>query len=629
MEAAFSFCLTFALFSLGATAIGGPARPAASASAYDSAASAYGSATSAYGPAASAYDQKCISSIQQCYKTFHRKASSLKDQKEYCTAAQESVACLNRFACPAGELSRRRAFTDLQYYIRLKSSGCNLGPFRMGNLPINRPYYKPPKAPEKKENTLPATTVGPAGPAPQSPAANKEGATATTVGPAGPAPQSPSKEKESATNNKSCSAGIQKCYISFMQKASPPKDQNEYCDAANECFKCLNGFSCNEPLRDNFLRNVRNSLRYKSPNCILGTIRSVVVPTPKPKKQEITVPDISNVQVKNLDAEYLEGTKVFLSWNIASNITPSAIEGFRIMLSIFNRRSKTEDSVEETTAVRDDKGRYSTTLILKRASKYEIKVKPYNKQSEGQASEPAYIYVSGKKHGITGHISVLAASLSTDAAVVSYEILGDKNESFVNFFYLKKNETVWTQVSKDSIAFRGENSVVLTGLQPGTIYYVFAKGWLQMHYRTSFTSMELPASDTTILNRGLDEELSLKKGKNEKGDDFVDWSDWKIQDVEGYKVTVTYNGKNGSSRRTEVKYLPKPETKLVFGSNTDTVDSVKVEPFDVYGLKGVAKVECVRCDSTSFTDPPLPPSKAERAPAHGPPIVERAEHSLK
>ena len=47
-------------------------------------------------------------------------------------------------------------------------------------------------------------------------------------------------------------------------------------------------------------------------------------------------------------------------------------------------------------------------------------------------------------------------------------------------------------------------------------------------------------------------------------------------------------------RRTEVQYLPSDQTKLEFADNGDTVDYVKIEPFDAHGLKKGAEVRCVR-----------------------------------
>ena len=41
-------------------------------------------------------------------------------------------------------------------------------------------------------------------------------------------------------------------------------------------------------------------------------------------------------------------------------------------------------------------------------------------------------------------------------------------------------------------------------------------------------------------------------------------------------------------------YLPCDQTRLEFEDNEDSIDSVKIEPFDAYGLKEGAEVLCVR-----------------------------------
>ncbi|RUS76788.1 hypothetical protein EGW08_015465 [Elysia chlorotica] len=123
-------------------------------------------------------------------------------------------------------------------------------------------------------------------------------------------------------------------------------------------------------------------------------------------------------------------------------------------------------------------------------------------------------------------------------------------------------------------------------------------------YQTSSTSMQMPDNDETNLNRGSDEALKLIKGTG--GESVVTWSRVDLPGVQGYKTTITFNAESDSDRRTEVQYLPKEETSIEFEDGEDTVDHVKVEPFDIYGLRGSAEMDCVRCNNTSQSDPALP-----------------------
>ncbi|GFR95349.1 hypothetical protein ElyMa_006271900 [Elysia marginata] len=67
-----------------------------------------------------------------------------------------------------------------------------------------------------------------------------------------------------------------------------------------------------------------------------------------------------------------------------------------------------------------------------------------------------------------------------------------------------------------------------------------------------------------------------------------------MTNVEGYKATVKFNAQDESLKRNEVSYLPSEQTSLSFEDNGETVNTVKIEPFDDTGLKRGAELYCVR-----------------------------------
>ncbi|RUS76789.1 hypothetical protein EGW08_015466, partial [Elysia chlorotica] len=178
---------------------------------------------------------------------------------------------------------------------------------------------------------------------------------------------------------------------------------------APKAIECLNKFQCYESqtFRRNLYSNILNIVESRGNKCNLPQFETILMrrppvlrPTSAPVKKEVEVNltrDIANVAVENVNAEYVEGTKVFVSWTLPSDVTPAAVEGFKIIYNALKKASKSDDIVEDVSTVPDDDGLYSTTLTLKRTTRYEIKVKPYNGQGEGQESEPVFIYVSGKK----------------------------------------------------------------------------------------------------------------------------------------------------------------------------------------------------------------------------------------
>ncbi|RUS70335.1 hypothetical protein EGW08_021904 [Elysia chlorotica] len=242
---------------------------------------------------------------------------------------------------------------------------------------------------------------------------------------------------------------------------------------------------------------------------------------------------------------------------------------------------------EVEPSVNED-GLFSVVLNVAKKSRYEIQVTPYNSEMEAAPSDPIYFYVSGVPLGVTPEISVTARSLGSDSAVVSYAVLGNLELSSVNIFYKTEDDNKWTQFTKDVVPLRGDEFLVLTGLEPGTVYYIYAKSWLHTSYHVSIT--------TVLIGDGQKTEeignLPLSKTENGEGDISIDWSSWNLEDVDGYKVTATLINTSTSISRTVVQYLPSLQTTIEFAAGEDTVDSVTVQPFDFYGLKKGGHILC-------------------------------------
>ncbi|RUS80992.1 hypothetical protein EGW08_011267 [Elysia chlorotica] len=364
------------------------------------------------------------------------------------------------------------------------------------------------------------------------------------------------------TEVKSAVRSCEETWQSILQRT--PEDSDLWCIQTKTLLDCFQKIPC-EPAADQitFLTEI---LEVYSPKCTIFKQNSTVAD----ESEEIdNSTDISNVEVVGLSAEYLGGTKVLLTWNVTEDA--SQLDGFKVSYRVF---FKSPDSPyvfdEASTAVNED-GLFSIVLDLGKKSRYEIQVTPYNSEQEADASDPIYIYVSGKPLGVSPGISLIATPLGSDAIVVSYKVLGDLPVSSINFFYKTEDDNKWTQVTKDDIAKRGDQFFVLSGLEAGTLYYIYSKSWLLTSYQDEITHV------VTSDGVGNEEALGLTLGEAR---DYVDWSAWDLQDVDGFKVTVEFN-----DNHTEVQYLPRQQTRLYVVNWVSSVNSFKVQPFNRLGLK--------------------------------------------
>ncbi|KAK3803041.1 hypothetical protein RRG08_052851 [Elysia crispata] len=363
------------------------------------------------------------------------------------------------------------------------------------------------------------------------------------------------------------------CLQPYMGKIRDQTDADVWCKATTEMFACIEAVPCDLPQK--VLDDIDEKLREFSPNChLLGG-------GPAVSEDSENKADISNTQVVDLTAEYLGDSRVLLTWNVTD--LAGSLDGFKVAYREFFKYTESPYEVDEIPATLDDDGQYSTVLNLDKKTRYEINVTPFNSQHEANASDPVFIYVSGKKMRLAAWLSVTASPLGSEDTLISYTVLGDKDLTSVNFFYLKENEAVWTQLTKDTIALRGENFVVLSGLEEGTTYYIFSKAWVGRSYHTTMTSVRTAWS--SIEDHETVGDLPLVKTPKPEGGEFVDWSTWNSTGVYGYKVTVTFRENNAAQRSKEVHYLPSGQARFDLDASGETVDSVKVQPFDVFGLK--------------------------------------------
>ncbi|RUS76041.1 hypothetical protein EGW08_016197 [Elysia chlorotica] len=418
-------------------------------------------------------------------------------------------------------------------------------------------------------------------------------------------------ESQYSAETQDCIAKSSKCSDKFSLDIRGVTNPPALCGAGFKFVSCLKFLGCTLPreVMQSKIAGAQNRVRIRARTCVLpgGFVPPMPRPTapkptapkptaPKPTAPKPTVPvitDIADVEVVDCSAMYVKETQVEVSWRISTGAQPLLLAGFKILYRIASKGTKGAFSVQNVAAPSSEDGLYKSVLDLKRKSRYEIKVKPYSEKKDGEPCKPVYIYVSGINLDATPDLVLTAAPLASDAAVVSVDVIGDQELTNVNFLYMKKGGSEWTQLFQDIIAFQEPSDVAFTGLEEGTVYYIFGKAWLGNSYRALYTSLETPFSEGQNLTCGTSEDLTLKKQQNSNGSAWVDWSDWNIEGLIGYKATVTYNA-NGYTERTEIEYLPSDQTRLDFEMSNDTIDRVKIEPFDAYGLKEGAEVDSVR-----------------------------------
>ncbi|KAK3789854.1 hypothetical protein RRG08_060407 [Elysia crispata] len=320
-------------------------------------------------------------------------------------------------------------------------------------------------------------------------------------------------------------------------------------------------------------------------------------------------------EVIELDSENLGDNRVLVTWKLSAQTSPSVVDGFKILCrKLLNRSSKSRDTVQDTQVSAEGDGKYSAVLKLASKARYAIKVQPYGQGQDGHPSAPTFTHIGAKRSRLLTEIALTATPLSPTTVLISYDDSGKENLENVEFFFVKKGEMAWTQMYKDITPLRGEHSVVLAKLEGATTYLIAAKAWFIKTFKKSVTYVTTPgkAVPDTLCPK-TSEELFFTEQHAEGGADTVDWSHWNISDVQGYQATVTYNVQGPSQRRTEVVYLPSEQTRLVFPEVGDTVDSVKVEPFDAFGFKGCALIECLNCapEPTEPTGPTEPTEPTE------------------
>ncbi|KAK3731524.1 hypothetical protein RRG08_058450, partial [Elysia crispata] len=318
---------------------------------------------------------------------------------------------------------------------------------------------------------------------------------------------------------------ISDCYRTLWKSILATGDQAAWCTYEKDYDTCLENLPCEvTPTRWEELHR-RLESRYEK-------YKRVVKKRLESRYEKYGV-DCSN-RVINLEVEYLGGKRVLLIWRLSTNIRPSDVDGFKILYKkAFKKRSKSDYFVEDIQAA-DSDGKYSAILTLKRKSRYEIKVQPYGQQLEAEVSAPTYIQVSGKDLSVSPEIGIMATAVATNAILISYRAEGDENLENVEFLYVKENGPQWTQLYKEIVPLRGTNSVVLSGLEEGTTYFIAAKAWFDKTFSNSVTY-------ATTLTQEPSRNLSLTKQQNS-----VDWSHWDIRDLQGYKATVTFNAQQPS-----------------------------------------------------------------------------------
>ncbi|KAK3799721.1 hypothetical protein RRG08_017422, partial [Elysia crispata] len=248
-----------------------------------------------------------------------------------------------------------------------------------------------------------------------------------------------------------------------------------------------------------------------------------------------------------------------------------------------------EFTVQQIAGDLSASGEYSTELDLMGRKKYIILVQPFSQEMSGKRSKPIVFFVTGKKMYPTAQLRISATPLGKNAVIVNYNAFGNAKLSKATIYYRRKTVPQWTPVQRHIIGLRGNQSVVLSRLNEGTTYYVMVKALVGAVPKVAIVSVATLASDPSG-------DVSIIKHQ-EEGVAVVDWSYFGMELVQGYKATVKYNLHDPSLRRTEVQYLPSDQTKLEFADNGDTVDYVKIEPFDAHGLKKGAEVRCVRCNN--------------------------------
>ncbi|KAK3796667.1 hypothetical protein RRG08_008438 [Elysia crispata] len=297
-----------------------------------------------------------------------------------------------------------------------------------------------------------------------------------------------------------------------------------------------------------------------------------------------------DVVVTDLTVEYLEGLKVLLTWKLSPSGNSSSVTGFKILYKVFNKFTDSPYTDEVTVSPNEDNGVYSAILTFQKRGRYAMEVRPLGEHGEGTPSKAKFFYVSANRLRLTPNLSVKAAAVGLDSLLVSYDVLGDRNLTSINFFYMKEGDAQWTQFSKDNVDFRTGRYVVLTGLMEATKYFLFAKSWLGVSYMigiTSATTISIEEPPSLTFNQGVDRERRL----------YLYWNYRDEQRVAGYKATVTYNANQPAKKREEVVYRPRGLKSIIFQPGSDTIDLVKVEPFDESGLLKGNEIKCIRCRS--------------------------------
>ncbi|KAK3803135.1 hypothetical protein RRG08_060107 [Elysia crispata] len=303
-----------------------------------------------------------------------------------------------------------------------------------------------------------------------------------------------------------------------------------------------------------------------------------------------TAQNITNVQdmeVVDFKVDIIWGNKIYLKWHLPSNVDSSAIEGFRLFYKIDSKRTSTQYSVQNLTNAYFEDGLWSAIATLETPKKrYAVEVRPYSGQEEGRPREPEYIYVTGRPLYVTPHIAVRATPVATDAVLVSYRILGDRNLSNANFFYMEEGQTEWQQATWRRKKVQGDGFLVLAVPNGNTTYYIFGKSWMDnRNYQIGITFVKTPGDNSEIQYiDDISRNLALTKQYK-----AVDWSHWQLEDVKGYKITVDFAFPGRSKILTNVYYKPGDDTRIDFSSPGTILYNVKVEPFNEFGLLGSAE----------------------------------------